>query len=247
MLAAMGRKYPTPSGHYRGNGDGTFTNLAVEHGLDMPMLTMGANFGDVNNDGYLDFYIGTGQPDIAILVPNQMFLNAGGERFDDITMAIGMGHLQKGHAIAFADIDNDGDEDVFEQMGGARRVDHYRDALYVNPGTGNNWLKVKLVGTKSNRSAIGARVTAKLADGRSIYRFVGSGASFGANPFTQHIGLGSDAQVETLEVYWPTSDTTQVYENLKAGQTIEITEGTDAFRVIEIPGFSLGETLKENG
>lgn len=238
MMHALGQKYPLPSGHYRGNGDGTFTNVAEAQGLAMPMLTMGANFGDVNNDGFLDFYLGTGQPDISILVPNQMFVNDGGKRFHDVTMAIGLGHLQKGHAIAFADIDHDGDQDIFEQMGGAKRVDHFRDALYANPGgTANHWIKIKLTGTRSNRSAIGARIRATIVEHgkeRSIYRHVNSGASFGANPLRQHIGLGSAEEISKLEIYWPTSDITQIFEHIPAGQAIEITEGKQAISKIAL-------------
>ena len=247
LMYALGQKYPMPSGHYRGNGDGTFANVAVEQGLDMPMLTMGANFGDINNDGYLDFYIGTGQPDIAILVPNQLFLNQHGKRFHDITMGSGLGHLQKGHAIAFADLDHDGDQDIFEQMGGAKRVDHYRDALYANRGgTQNRWIKIKLIGTQSNRSAVGARIKVTIVENgkeRSIYRHVNTGASFGANPLRQHIGIGTADEVAEVEVFWPTSDTTQVFKSLSAGQLVEITEGADSTKSIALEPFPFTENL----
>ncbi|MGK0185304.1 MAG: hypothetical protein ACI9R3_001080 [Verrucomicrobiales bacterium] len=247
VMYAMGQKFPMPSGHYRGNGDGTFTNLAEEQKLDMPMLTMGANYGDINNDGFLDFYIGTGQPDVAVLVPNQLFVNQHGERFHDVTMASGVGHLQKGHAIAFADLDQDGDQDIFEQMGGAKRVDSYRDALYANRGgTANHWIKVKLVGTQSNRSAIGARIKVTITEkgeARSIYRWVNTGASFGANPLRQHIGTGTAEIIDSLEIYWPTSDTTQKFNNMKVGQLLEITEGKDATRAIPLTPFPFTPNL----
>ena len=117
---------------------------------------MGWNFGDLNNDGYLDFYIGTGNPDYESLMPNLMFLKRGGAGFDNVTMAGGFGHLQKGHAITFADLDNDGDADIFEQMGGWYNGDKFSDALFENPGFANHWIAVKLVGVISNRAAIGA-------------------------------------------------------------------------------------------
>ncbi|MDF1788207.1 MAG: CRTAC1 family protein [Verrucomicrobiales bacterium] len=222
-------------GHYTGNGQGKFTNVAKAHGLELPMLPMGANYGDLNNDGFLDFYLGTGEPSISVILPNAMFLNKRGQGFIDVTMSGGFGHLQKGHAIAFADFDEDGDQDIFEQMGGAKPVDKYRDAFYQNPGFGNQWLKVKLVGKTSNRSGIGARIHALIKEGakwRSIYRHVGSGASFGANPLRQHIGTGKATEIFRLEVFWPTSNTTQVFENVSVGQFIEVTEGDSSFKVI---------------
>lgn len=222
-------------GHYAGNGNGQFTNVAEAQDLALPMLSMGANFGDLNNDGYLDFYLGTGEPNISVIIPNMMFLNGRGKRFHDITMAGGFGHLQKGHAIVFADFDEDGDQDIFEQMGGAKRVDKYRDALYQNPGSRNHWLKVKLTGVTSNRSGVGARIRATFTEGgreRSVYRHVGSGGSFGANPLRQHIGVGQAAEVTRLEIFWPTSNTTQVFEDVPVGRFIEVTEGKETFRVI---------------
>ena len=80
---------------------------------------MGANFGDLDNDGFLDFYLGTGSPEYDSLMPNLMFRNREGKMFADVTTAGGFGHLQKGHGIAFADFDNDGDQDVFAELGGA--------------------------------------------------------------------------------------------------------------------------------
>jgi len=118
---------------YRNNRNGTFTDVAHDLHLDRAMLTMGANFGDLDNDGYLDLYLGTGEPSYEALLPNRLFRNAAGKRFEDITSATGLGHLQKGHSIAFADIENRGLEDIFELMGGAFPGDPYQSALYRNP------------------------------------------------------------------------------------------------------------------
>lgn len=222
-------------GHYQGNGKGRFVNRAQHHGLDIPMLPMGCNIGDLDNDGYLDFYLGTGEPNVSVILPNMMFLNQAGQGFVDVTMAGGFGHLQKGHAIAFADFDDDGDQDVFEQMGGAKPVDEYRDALFENPGFDRHWLQIKLVGTQSNRSGIGARIHVRLneaGENRSLYRFVGSGGSFGANPLREHIGLGTSREISSIEVFWPASNLRQTFRNLTADQFIEITEGEKDIRVI---------------
>src|SRR5437867_6081694 len=115
---------------------------------------MGCNFGDLDNDGYLDFYLGTGYTDYKQLMPNVMYHNQAGKRFADVSTAGGFAHLQKGHAVVFADLDNDGDQDVFEQMGGAFLGDKFADVLYENPGFDNHWITVQLIGVKTNRSAI---------------------------------------------------------------------------------------------
>ena len=96
---------------YHNNGDGTFTDKAVELGLNHMYLPMGANFGDLDNDGWLDIYLTTGDPDYQSLMPNVMLRNDAGRRFQNVTTSGGFGHLQKGHGIAFADLDNDGDHD----------------------------------------------------------------------------------------------------------------------------------------
>ena len=192
---------------YRSDGTGGFENVAEQFGLTYPMLPMGSNFGDLNNDGYLDFYLGTGDPQYKQLMPNLMYLNDRGQRFIDVTMAGGFGHLQKGHGIAFADFDHDGDCDVFEQMGGAYRGDVFQNALYENPGFGHHWITIRLVGRQSNRCAIGARIHLRVAeDGqpRSIYRHVNSGGTFGCNPLRQTIGVGKASRIDKLEIYWPT-------------------------------------------
>ncbi|MGI9241661.1 MAG: FG-GAP-like repeat-containing protein, partial [Verrucomicrobiales bacterium] len=100
------------SGHYRGNGRGGFENVALAAGVSAPMITMGCSVGDLDNDGWVDFYLGTGVPNIEVVLPNQLFMNQGGNGFGERTMASGLGHLQKGHAVAFADLDEDGDLDI---------------------------------------------------------------------------------------------------------------------------------------
>jgi hypothetical protein len=93
------------------------------------------------------------------LIPNRAFRNAGGRHFQEVTTSTGLGHLQKGHGVAFGDIDQDGDQDVYIVVGGAFAGDHYPNALFLNPGHGNRWLKLRLEGTRCNRAAIGTRIT----------------------------------------------------------------------------------------
>ncbi|MEM1295126.1 MAG: CRTAC1 family protein [Verrucomicrobiota bacterium] len=240
---ALGEKTEAElSAVYQGNGTTKFRNVTSKTGPSVPILGMGANFGDLDNDGFLDFYVGTGEPNLTVILPNLLYHNRSGKRFADVTMASGLGHLQKGHAVSFADLDGDGDQDVFEQLGGAYPVDAYRDAVFENPGSQNHWVEVQLVGKTSNRSAIGSRLHARITEDqkkRSIYRFVNTGGSFGGNPLRQHLGIGKAQQIDVLEVFWPTTGVTQKFHNVKAGMRIEITEDVEEFRILQPRGSSL--------
>jgi len=229
---------------YRNMGDGTFKDVTKEVGLDRVFMPMGANFGDIDNDGYLDIYLGTGNPTYASLLPNVLLRNHDGKYFVDVTASSGTGELHKGHGVAFADIDNDGDEDLLEEVGGAVPGDAHAFRLFENPGNGNDWINVHLVGVKSNRAAIGARIKVTVenegAGQRSIYRTVGSGGSFGASPLAQHIGLGKAARIVDLEVWWPTSNTRQHFANVGKNQFIEIKEFAKDYAKLERHSFRLG-------
>ena len=212
-----------------------FENVTSEAGLNMVFATMGSNFGDFDNDGWLDMYLATGEPNLATLVPNRMFKNVGGRRFSEITGSSGTGHLQKGHAVACGDWDRDGDVDLFVETGGAVNGDKYHNVLFQNPGQGNHWLTVKLVGKKTNRGAIGARikVVAAGAEPLSVYRHVSSGSSFGASPLQQTIGLARAERVAELKIHWPTSGTTQVFRDIAVDQAIEVTEFAESYRPLD--------------
>ena len=147
---------------YRNEGDGTFAEVSAETGLDRVILVMGANFGDLDGDGWLDAYFGTGMPDMRTLMPNRMYRNDGGRRFQDVTASGGFGHLQKGHGVSFGDLDGDGDQDVHQVLGAAFEGDVYENVLLENPGHGNHWLTLHLEGVRSNRDALGARVRVRV-------------------------------------------------------------------------------------
>jgi len=225
---------------YRNDGKGGFIDVSAAVGVARVVPSMGANVGDIDNDGFLDIYLGTGAPSFGSLIPNILFRNDAGKRFDDVTEATGTGHLQKGHGIAFADLDQDGDQDIVLNAGGAVPGDRYDDALFENPGMpGTHWIEVHLIGVKTNRAAIGAKIRVKLNGGQR-YREVSSGGSFGSNPYTQHIGLGKASAIESIEITWPTSKTRQIFRNPPIDTLLEITEGVDVPVVRPRRPFKLG-------
>ena len=222
---------------YRGDGDGGFEEIAGQYNLIHPTAPMGSNFGDLDNDGYLDFYLGTGYPPLRSIMPNVLYRNQSGKRFANVSVAGGFSHLQKGHGVVFADLDHDGDQDIFEQMGGAFPADAYSNVLYKNPGFENHWITIGLVGVRSNRSAIGARIHIEIAENgvrRSIYKHVNSGGTFGANPLRQTIGLGKASRIVVLEILWPTTGLTQTFHNVPFDQFIQIVEGEAQYTPLKL-------------
>jgi hypothetical protein len=157
-----------------------------------------------------------------------MLRNAGGKYFQDVTTAGGFGHLQKGHGVAFADFDNDGQQDVFIVVGGAVPGDMSRCALFHNPGNTNHWVKLKLEGLKANRVAIGARIKVALetpSGPRDVYKTVNSGGSFGSSPLMQHIGLGDATSIVSVEISWPGSGLHQSVKGLALDHSYRLQEG----------------------
>ncbi len=219
---------------YHNLGAEGFREVSKEAGLARPMPVMSVNAGDIDNDGDLDLHLGTGWMSLSGLVPDLMYTNVDG-RFEDVTDATATGHLQKGHGVSFADWDDDGDLDLFVVLGGGYPGDRGYNALFQNPGHKHHWLKVKLVGTKTNRSAIGAKLRVDLAGPggiRSIHRVIGNNGSFGGNTLVESIGLLDAKSVDSLTVTWPTSKTTQTFRDLAADQAIEITEGVEKYKVV---------------
>jgi hypothetical protein len=217
---------------YRNLGPDGFRDVTKEAGLDRVWMPMGSNFGDIDNDGFLDVYLGTGLTSFSSLVPNVMLKNVDGRRFEDVTLATRTGHLQKGHGVSFADSDADGDLDLFVETGGSVPGDLAHNALFQNPGQGRHWLSIKLVGTKTNRAAIGASVRVDFRDAnnrlRSVHRVVDSGSSFGGNSLVVHVGLGEARHAESISVRWPVGGAVQTLHNIAADQSIEIVERTAA-------------------
>ena len=212
---------------YKNNGDGTFSDATESTGFLKSIYGMGFNYGDLDNDGYLDLYFGTGDPNFESIIPNRMFRNVEGEFFEEVSFVGGFSNIQKGHGISWGDIDNDGDHDIYITMGGAHEGDVYQNQLLVNPNEDNNWINIQLTGKKSNRKAVGAKVHLVTSTGQHLYRTVSNGASFGGNSYALEIGLGKSESIEILEVNWPMKNSKQVFKNISANQAIEIIESSD--------------------
>jgi len=243
VLDVMGEPHGSETTRlYRNRGDGTFEDVTEQVGLDRVFYTMGSEFGDLDNDGWLDFYAGTGMPPMAILFPNHMFRNRGGERFEDVSAA-GFAHLAKGHGGGFADLDEDGDQDFYAVTGGANQGDRHRNVLHENPGNDNAWVTLAFQGVQTNRSAIGARVAvhAEMPDGpRTLHRTVGEGSSFGGSSLQLEIGLGNATAISRVVVYWPTSGTRSEYRDVPLRRAFRIIEGDPELHPVPLTPVKLG-------
>lgn len=233
ILRAYGKKDdPFRPRMYRNNGNSTFTDMSIPMGLTEPVFSMGSNYGDLDNDGYSDFYLATGEPNLKSIVPNKMYRNAEGRVFDDITYAGGFGNIQKGHGVAFGDLDKDGDQDIFVKMGGSFEGDVYQSIFFENPlPHDNQWIVLRLEGVKSNRAALGARVEIEITENgktRKIHEMVSPGSSFGGNSLQLEIGLGKAEKINSATISWPVKgDQRQVISGLMLNKAYSIREGEE--------------------
>ena len=218
---------------------GTHTGPAVEfkdeadrYGLGQITLDFvgwGTFFFDYDNDGKLDLFVANGHtfqrrdaPQFLAPETGQLFWNQGvGHGFYDVSAASGEYFRTPyvGRGAAYADYDNDGDLDVVV-------VNHGGPAVLLRNDGGNraHWLKVKLEGRRSNRTAVGAKIRL-VAEHTTQVREVGDQASYlSQNDLTEHFGLGTIAQVESLVVIWP-SGLHQVWTGLPSNQTVRLVEG----------------------
>jgi hypothetical protein len=228
MLSHMGKADPGffPK-VYHNKGNLIFEEVGISMGLIEVAFTMGCNYGDINTDGYLDFYMATGNPMYQSLIPNKMYLNMEGKRFEDVSYSGGFANIQKGHGVSFGDLDHDGDEDIYVVIGGSFDGDAFYNCLFENPNEkNNNWVILKLNGKSANNAAIGARVCLSIQeDGkeRKIYRAVSSGASFGANSLTLEVGLRKATIINNVTVRWPCEDCPdQVFAGLEMNKAYHL-------------------------
>jgi hypothetical protein len=216
---------------YANRGNLQFDEVGLDMGLNEVAFTMGCNFGDINADGFLDMFLGTGNPAYQSLVPNKMYLNIEGKRFEDVSYSGGFANVQKGHGVSFGDLDHDGDEDIYIVMGGAFDGDFYYNSLFENPNEDkNNWLVLDLEGTTANKKAIGARVAITVEENgkeRMIHRTVTSGSSFGGNSFILEVGLRKAEKVMQVVVQWPCiSCPVQTFTGMEINSAYKLREGS---------------------
>lgn len=208
---------------YRHLPGGGFEEVAMAAGLVHPVGVMGANVADVDNDGYTDLYLGTGDPKIERLEPDRFYLNRQG-KFSDQTFAYGLGHLGKGHGVSIVDWNRDGRVEIYAQEGGFEHGDQWNNAFYLNRLEAGNWLQLRLSGRASNRDAIGAKVVARL-NGRTVTREVHGGHGFGSSDMPAlAFGLGAETRVVELEVRWPAGGK-QVFRDVAANRRLHLVEG----------------------
>ena len=233
MIEAKVNAVSVPSGKrqllFRNNGDGTFRNVTEEVGITGWYGGMSTQAGDFDNDGFDEITIGTGNPELDWTEPKPLFHNDGKGRFSDIAESSGLVHFGMLHGTALADYDDSGNLSLFGSFGGFYWGSRETSRLYRNLGSGNLSLEIRLVGTRSNRDAIGARVSADVGD-RRIFKWVNGGNGFGCNNSRiVHLGLGGGQRVNELQVDWP-SGLRQSFQNIPAGHRIEIIEGKDTIR-----------------
>lgn len=222
-----------PASLYWNQGDGQFRDIAGTAGIALPstpVVKWGEGFGDFDNDGWLDLVIANGnfstllEPlpgEPAFGEPMELFRNRGNRTFEEVATPAGLnsGKLQSRRGVAIGDLDNDGRLDmVVFNVGEPPTLFHNET---VNK---NHWLGLRLIGQKSNRSAIGARARLTTCDGSMIDEVHGGGSYLSMNDLRLHFGLGKCSTVAGLEVAWP-SGLTQTLKDLAPDQIYTLTEG----------------------
>lgn len=226
---------------YRNNGKGIFEDVTNSAGLGVEtrFLGWGAAIFDPDNDGFPDLFWVTGSvyPEVEKTLPNYpfkspriLFRNLRNGKFEELMEQAGPGvmaaHSSRG--CAFGDFDNDGDLDVLVMNM------HEPPSLLRNDVTGaSHWIKVKLIGTKSNRSAIGARVTARYGGHLQAQEVLSQASFYSANDLRLHFGLGAASQAD-LEIRWPNGAVEHV-ANIAADRLVTIREGSGVIKTDLFP------------
>ncbi|HZM01395.1 MAG TPA: choice-of-anchor tandem repeat GloVer-containing protein [Candidatus Saccharimonadales bacterium] len=240
LFVANGLTQPATCSLYHNNGDGTFnkmsSNLVGSLVSDLALSAQCA-WGDYDNDGYLDLYVTV----LLTTGVNHLYHNNGDGTFTRVTTGSLVNDIGASIGCAWGDYDNDGFLDLFVARGGD--ILPTANVLYRNNGNSNAWLRVKLVGTVSSRSAIGAKVRAKASIGGKTFwqlREINTGDGFCAGPLEAHFGLGNATNIETLRIEWP-SGAVQEFPNVAPRQILTITEPPRLMATLTngVPQFSI--------
>ena len=217
---------------YHNEGNGLFVDEAPSSEVGRATLItlgFGCFFFDYDNDGWPDIFVADGhiedqiekvQKRVSYAEPPHVFRNLGGGKFVEATQSLGsvFASPKVGRAAAYADIDNDGALDVLMTTNGGRAY------LFHNEGVSNHSLRIKLVGTKSNRDGIGAVITVN-SGGEKQWKMVRSGSSYlSQSELVATFGLGQGVQADTIEIQWPSGQTDKL-NNIAVGQTVTVEEG----------------------
>jgi hypothetical protein len=213
---------------YRNAPDG-WVDVTAEVGLDDIHATMGLSYGDFDADSFPDLLLSTGAPEYDALEPNTAYRNEGGRAFADVTAAMGTGSLQKGHGVAFGDLDDDGDQDLLVQLGGAFQGDPAPNQLFVNPTNAGDHrhrhtVTLRLEGVTVARSALHARIRVVTPSG-DRWHVVGESGSFGNASLPVEVGLGDDDTIERVEIDWPNGAGAETLEDVPVDHVIWVRQG----------------------
>ena len=235
---------------YKNMKNGTFKDVTAEVGLDKVFMPMGANFGDIDNDGFLDIYLGTGNPSYGSLVPNVLLRNHDGKYFVDVTASSGTGELHKGHGSRVC------------RSGKQRQRGHHCRSWRGHPGRQSCHAGVRKSRQRQrlDQSEAGGHEKQSLRHRRTHQSDGGeprpgnalnlsdggSGGSFGASPLQQHIGLGKDARIVDVEIWWPASNTRQHFANVDKDQFLEIKEFATDYAKLDRPVIRLGGARRDD-
>jgi hypothetical protein len=217
---------------YRNEGRGNFQDVTIASGLavETRFVCWGAGMQDFDNDGLPDIFVATGSvyPEMQKVMseyphktPRFIFRNLDGRGFEQLIEQAGpgIGEAHASRGVAFGDFDNDGDVDILVMN------QNEPPSLLRNDVSGNNhWIKVKLLGTKSNRSAIGARITAKYGGKLQAQEVLGQSSYLSVNDRRLHFGLGANENVD-LDIRWP-NGATETFAKVAADQLVTIKEGS---------------------
>jgi hypothetical protein len=199
---------------YHNYGEAAFEDYSIKAGLGInrKYLGFGVGFLDFDNDGWKDLFVANGhvysqiankELHVAYKEPKVLYRNMGKGRFEDVSAksgpAIRAANLARG--CAFGDFDNDGDVDIV-----VNNLDGPPSLLRNDGGNRNNWIMIKCVGTRSNRSAIGTRVHVVSGTHSQIDEVMSGSSYYSQNDFRLHFGLGQATKAETVEILWPSGE-----------------------------------------